>query len=438
MREEEVKLDCIVVGDRVRSVLSERTILALMDSINDIGLINPIMIARPRMVPHLVAGAHRLEAARRLGWASIRCTVSKADSDELKLAEIDENLIREDLSPAEKAIHIDARKEIYERLHPETRHGAIGNGREKSRQNGNSTKADNWNPDDITEAEDEESVVADRFTKDTSKKTGKPERTIQRAAKRGKKITRKRLTKIVGTSLDKGDELDALGQLSPEKQDEIVDRAAAGEKTSAKTELKKEKRQEKEEALAQVTTEISERIGHQLYNVILADPPWRFEPYSRESGMDRAADNHYPTATLDEIKDLDVEGATAPDSVLFLWATAPMLPEAMDVMRAWGFTYKSHQIWNKDRIGTGFWFRNKHELLLVGTRGSIPAPAMGTQWASVIDAPVGQHSEKPDDCYRMIEELFPTVPKLEMFARKRRDGWEYWGNETTKFSQEAA
>jgi N6-adenosine-specific RNA methylase IME4 len=107
----------------------------------------------------------------------------------------------------------------------------------------------------------------------------------------------------------------------------------------------------------------------------------------------------------------------------------PMLPDALRVMEAWGFAYKSHCIWKKDRIGTGYWFRNMHELLLVGTKGNIPAPAMGTQLTSMLEAPVGAHSQKPDAVYAMIESYFPTLPKIELNARRARPGWESWGNE---------
>jgi N6-adenosine-specific RNA methylase IME4 len=165
------------------------------------------------------------------------------------------------------------------------------------------------------------------------------------------------------------------------------------------------------------------------YGVIYADPPWRFEPYSRDSGMDRAADNHYPTLSLNDVTDVRVQDIAAEDAVLFLWATVPMLPEAMSLMGTWGFTYKSHCIWVKERIGTGYWFRNQHELLLVGTRGDIPAPAQGEQYASVIEAPLGAHSDKPAAFAEMIEELFPSLPAIELFAREQRLGWDAWGNE---------
>jgi N6-adenosine-specific RNA methylase IME4 len=186
--------------------------------------------------------------------------------------------------------------------------------------------------------------------------------------------------------------------------------------------LKKPRRAKRERAFAETTKQTK------LYGVIYADPPWRFEPYSRETGLDRAADSHYETMSLDDIVTMAVPAA--PDCVLFLWATVPMLPEALAVMRAWGFTYKSHCAWVKDRMGTGHWFRNKHELLLVGTRGvGVPAPAPGEQYVSVIEAALGRHSEKPACFAEMIEEMFPHVPAIELFARGQRLGWDVWGNE---------
>jgi N6-adenosine-specific RNA methylase IME4 len=86
-------------------------------------------------------------------------------------------------------------------------------------------------------------------------------------------------------------------------------------------------------------------------------------------------------------------------------------------MKAWGFVYKSQFVWVKNKIGLGFWNRYKHELLLIGTRGHIPAPAPGTQWASVIEAPVGKHSAKPDAALEMIESYYPNLPKIELHRR---------------------
>ncbi len=98
-------------------------------------------------------------------------------------------------------------------------------------------------------------------------------------------------------------------------------------------------------------------------------------------------------------------------------------------MEAWGFEYKSMCVWQKNKAGTGFWFRGKHEFLLVGTRGKVPAPAPGDAWESVIEAAACKHSQKPDICYELIESYFPTLPKIELNARKTRDGWISWCNE---------
>jgi N6-adenosine-specific RNA methylase IME4 len=200
--------------------------------------------------------------------------------------------------------------------------------------------------------------------------------------------------------------------------------------TSALTELKRARRAERERELAAATIEASRTLGRKVYGVILADPPWSFAAYDEATGQDRGAVNHYPTMSLAEIKALPIPAAK--DAALFLWATVPMLPQALETMAAWGFIYKSHFVWVKDKRGLGFWNRNRHELLLVGTRGKIPAPAPGTQFDSVIEAPRGRHSEKPAIVREMIAQMFPNVPKLEMFARGQRvAGWDFWGNEVT-------
>lgn len=202
-----------------------------------------------------------------------------------------------------------------------------------------------------------------------------------------------------------------------EDADEAVLRGAA----------KKAKRSARERSLAEQTTAASKAIGTRLYSVIYADPPWRFEAFSQVTGMDRAADNHYPTMTLEEL--CAIVPPAAKDCVLFMWVTPPVLEQSFEVLRAWGFTYKSHFVWSKDRAGTGYWVRNRHELLLIATRGTVPAPAPGEQFESVIGARVGAHSEKPIAFAEAIEEMFPSARPIEMFARTRRAGWDAWGNE---------
>jgi ParB/RepB/Spo0J family partition protein len=171
------------------------------------------------------------------------------------------------------------------------------------------------------------------------------------------------------------------------------------------------------------------------YPVIYADPPWRFETHSEETGRDRAADNHYPPMTTADICALPVADLATPDAVLFLWATAPMLPQALEVMDAWGFSYRSQMVWVKDKIGMGYYVRNRHELLLIAGRGNLPIPAEDARPDSVIEAPRTQHSAKPMEVYGIIDRMYPELPKIELFARVAYEGWDTWGNQAI---QEAA
>ena len=223
---------------------------------------------------------------------------------------------------------------------------------------------------------------------------------------------------------------DAAGKYTPETQKALapVVKALRAEKVEAT----KEHREIREAELG--AKQIA--LPDQNFGVIYADPAWRFMVRS-EACMLRSADNHYPTMTLEEIKAYGVQYIAAKDSVLFLWATAPMLPQALEVMAAWGFEYKTHFVWLKDRTGTGYWNLNQHELLLVGTKGGIPCPAAGTQYPSVIEPepdPHRRHSEKPDEFRKMIEDYFPTLPKHECFYRGKEPppGWDVSGNEAGK------
>jgi N6-adenosine-specific RNA methylase IME4 len=216
-------------------------------------------------------------------------------------------------------------------------------------------------------------------------------------------------------------------KLESAEQERIAALAVEGRANVARTVIKQEQRQQREAALGERQAAGNLVLPDQRYGVILADPEWRFEPWSRETGLDRSPDNHYPTSVTEVIAARPVHGIAAEDCVLFLWATVPMLPQALLVMGAWGFDYRTHWIWHKDRAGTGYWNRNCHELLLLGVHGTVPAPAPGTQWHSLIEAAVGEHSEKPASFHALIESYFPNLPKIELNARRARPGWTSWG-----------
>jgi N6-adenosine-specific RNA methylase IME4 len=173
------------------------------------------------------------------------------------------------------------------------------------------------------------------------------------------------------------------------------------------------------------------------YQVIYADPPWRFETRS-PAGMQKSPEGHYPTLSDQEIAALPVARIACPSSVLLLWSTVPKLPSGLAVMAAWGFEYRTHFAWVKSaadrrhlRLGLGYWNRNAHELLLLGVRGRPSAPLPADKWPSVIVAKPGRHSEKPTAFLLLAERSFPQRTKIELFRRGRpRPGWACWGNET--------
>ena len=165
-------------------------------------------------------------------------------------------------------------------------------------------------------------------------------------------------------------------------------------------------------------------ISDEKYDIIYADPPWRYD-FSKSKS--RKIENQYPTMTLEEIKSLDVPAAN--NCILFLWATAPKLTEALNVMQAWGFSYISQLVWDKVKFGMGYWARGQHELLLIGRKGKVSPPIPSCRISSVIRTPRGKHSAKPIEVREWIEKSYPRLKKIELFARVEHLGWSTWGDE---------
>ena len=215
-----------------------------------------------------------------------------------------------------------------------------------------------------------------------------------------------------------------VAPLDHDRQVAILARAAAEDLTVTKVReiLRADAHEHKVAAIARGELPRGE------YDVLCADPPWQYD----NSGFDQSAAAHYPTMDPEAIAQLPIVDPTFPKfadpCVLFLWATSPLLPAAVGVMRAWGFEYKANLVWVKDRApGLGWWQYTRHEVLLVGARGHttpIEKPD------SVIEAAVGAHSRKPDEAYAAIDRMFPPgLRRVELFARAPRPGWDAWGNE---------
>ncbi len=169
------------------------------------------------------------------------------------------------------------------------------------------------------------------------------------------------------------------------------------------------------------------------YQIIYADCPWSYD-FSKSNN--RQIENQYSTMKIEDIKRLIIPSAN--NSVLYLWATAPKLIEALEVMKAWDFIYKTNMTWDKEILGMGYWFRNEHEHLLVGVKGKFSPPPAKLRVSSMLHQKRRKHSQKPDIVREWINLWYPNKTKLELFARKPNNvlfedeswrGWDVWGNE---------
>ncbi|MDR3488753.1 MAG: MT-A70 family methyltransferase [Bradyrhizobium sp.] len=180
---------------------------------------------------------------------------------------------------------------------------------------------------------------------------------------------------------------------------------------------------------------------HPLYpfcaDLIVCDPPWTYDLRS-SNGEAKSPQAHYKCMPNDKIGQLPVGQRAGRDAWLFLWATAPLLPRCLEVMSAWGFTYKTTLIWRKTtrsgkvRVGPGYLARTMHEQILVGSLG---LPHYAHALPSIFDGLAREHSRKPEEFYERIERFAPQARKLDLFGRQSRPGWLVFGNEATKFDE---
>lgn len=187
---------------------------------------------------------------------------------------------------------------------------------------------------------------------------------------------------------------------------------------------------------ADATQDFRDRTAGQKFSTILADPPWQFQNRTGKMAPEHKRLNRYGTMDLEAIKALPVAEACADTAHLYLWVPNALLPEGIEVLRAWGFQYKSNLVWHKirkdggsDGRGVGFYFRNVTELILFGVRGKHARTlAPGRSQVNLLATQKREHSRKPDELYPLIEACSPG-PFLEMFARGSHPGWTTWGNQ---------
>ena len=431
------RIDTIEAGNRLRA-LDEAKVVSFMESIGRDGLRTPITVFGAELAAsvRLSAGGHRLEACRRLGMETILCFHERGDTYDCELWEIDENLIRSDLSPADRALFTHRRKEIYLIKFPDTVVGSNQHSRVRK---------------------DCESAPK-RFSAVTAEATGQRERTVQLDAERGAKISAAALRMLAGTRHDKGVTLDAMKKLAtPEEQEGFArsllaaDRAVAKENKAIRTVNMRRSRDVRMgllSAIADRGRRVAGEMPRAAFPILYADPPWQQEAWSDETGQDRGL--KYPAMPLDDIKALcagDRSPAT-PSAECFLWVPANRVHHGIEVLDAWGFDYVTCMVWDKIDIGMGRHVRDRHEMLLIGKRGKISmAPVPGDNPVSLHAERKTEHSRKPVWFAEQIERQFPELRKLELFQRReslvvgdvRLNGkWDFWGFEAGDAGEVAA
>ncbi len=189
-----------------------------------------------------------------------------------------------------------------------------------------------------------------------------------------------------------------------------------------------------------VAVNFIEHVPNKGYATILADPPWRFLNRTGKVAPEHKRLSRYDTLSLEEIKQIPVQSVAANKSHLYLWVPNALLPDGLEVMKAWGFIYKSNIIWHKvrkdggpDGRGVGFYFRNTTELVLFGIRGSMRTLDPGRSQVNIIRTQKQEHSRKPDELYEIIERCSPS-PFLEIFARGKRKGWDVFGDQAEEYN----
>ena len=276
-------------------------------------------------------------------------------------------------------------------------------------------------------------VEAKAIEKERERKT-----TFQKSEKSSlpKINTTKEIAKVAGVSHDT---IAKVAKIQAKATPEVKKAVKSGEMSinqayqATRREEKKAEVKKRIDDYAKVQTGVVDIVApKKKYNIIYADPPWKHDAWAAGN---KAPNLHYPTMTTEEISALPISELADNDCALFLWATYPHLPEALQVIKAWGFDYSTAAfVWVKKNktadtpfFGCGAWTRANSEICLLATRGHVQR--LDASISQIIEAPIEEHSKKPDIVRELIERLVGKLPRIELFCRHPAVGWDIWGNE---------
>ena len=370
----------------------------LANSIKELGLLNPITITSDFA---LVAGYHRYLACKSLGWKEIPTVTIHVDGLRAELAEIDENLIRNELSVIDRGENLVRRKKIYEALYPQTKRG--GDRRSEDAKN-QTPESGVW--------------LSHSFVDDVVSKTGAKKTSVFESIQIARDIAPAVKDIIRDTDLaDRKTDLLSISRLSPDHQMQVAQKILSGVNTVS-------------EARRQVLVETAPpppQMPSNKYRVIYADPPWSYGNTQPDYFTEQR--DHYMTMPLPDICNMPIKALAEDNAVLFMWVTSPILEESFQVVSAWGFKYKSSFVWDKILHNMGHYNSVRHEILLVCTRGSCQ-PDIRKLFDSVYSEERTQHSKKPEHFRNVIDTIYPNGRRIELFARNvTAKGWDVYGNQ---------
>ncbi len=387
-----VSIAAVVIGKDRRPLCDVRE---LASSIADVGLLHPITVTEEMV---LVSGLHRLRACEALGWTTVPATIVRSGLV-AEMAELDENLMRQELTVLQRAEMLARRKELFEALHPEARRGVAGGKASGARRRG------------------EQTTVSVSLVHDLAARTKRSARTIEREIQIGTRIAPDVRKALTGTRAeDKTLDLLQIARLPAKQQRQVAERLASGESTSV--------RSARLDIIARsVERQNQTKVPSRRYAVLVVDPPW-----PQASGADAAATAHK------QIRSLPVPELSAPDAVVWLWTTNMSLRQAFACLDVWGFKEKTVLTWLRPDAKPGEWLRDAYEHCILAVRGR-PVVTLTTQ-TTALTAPACSSSRRPDEFYQLVESLCPGS-RVEVCAREPRPGWAAWAVDAERADDKA-
>ena len=374
-----------------RRAVDDAKVRELAQSMSEIGLINPITVTRDRV---LITGAHRLEAAKLLGWTDIKATVSELDGFRVELAEIDENLMRNELHYIDRGQAFKRRDELLTEAGMRRKDGR------------------HPNPE----------MVSQLTTQDIAAQVGVTARTVQQEKQIARDILPEVQDAIKAADLPKTDALKIARH--SENEQRLIAAQITGGKESYADAIREVRREEVVEKLNDISTREVKRLEGK-YDVIVIDPPWPIQKIEYDVRPNQVVLD-YPTMTEDELAAMKMPAAD--DCHLWLWTTHKYLPMALRLLEVWGFKYTCTFVWHKDNgiqpIGLP---KYNCEFALYARRGN-PKFIDAKAFFLCFHGESGAHSEKPKEFYDLVRRVTAGV-RIDIFNRREIDGFDRWGNE---------